>query len=181
VSGPVFKNPEERKMKVMNRVLLVASLGALTFFIFASPVAAFDGGFNGTEVSLAEDVCEDIGDSDSTTVDGWLSFNAVGYTDKQCKTVCKSVRRTCDKAVKTNVECHERMDKIQKDAWKTVCKVDYEGDSEDTKGCQSGVKEDYNRNKEGIKLAEADERDDCEDLQNACLLECPDILFDIDS
>jgi hypothetical protein len=176
VSGPVFQNPEERKMKVMNRVLLVASLGALTFFIFASPVAAFDGGFNGTEVSLAEDVCEDIGDSDSTTVDGWLSFNATGYTDKQCKTVCKSVRRTCDKAVKTNEMCAIRMDRIQNDAMKDVCNVQFSGDLKSA--CKSAVKVEFNDNKDEIAFAESVEREDCKEVQDFCLLDCPGFLFE---
>jgi hypothetical protein len=164
-------------MKAMNRILLPASLTALTFF-FAAPVAAFDTGFNGTETSLSEEICEDIGDSAGTTVDGWHEFNAIDYTEKQCTKVCKSVARTCNKAVKTNVECHKRMDKIQNDAWKTVCKVDADGDDAAKKECQSGVKDRYNGNKEEIKAAESIEREDCEEIQNFCLADCPGILFE---
>ena len=163
-------------MKAMNRILLPASLASLTFF-FAAPVAAFDTGFNGTETSLSEEICEDIGGSAGTTLDGWAEFNAIGYTDKQCTTVCEKVKKTCDKAVKINVKCNERMDKIQNDAWKTVCKVNADGDDAANKECQSGVKDRYNDNKEEIELAESIEREDCEEIQNFCLADCPGMLF----
>jgi hypothetical protein len=164
-------------MKAMNRVLLPALLAALTFF-FAAPVAAFDSGFNGTETSLAEEMCEDIRQSAIDAADGWEGFIATGYTDKQCEKLCKKVRKTCDKAVKNRRECFKKMDGIQNEGEKGVCKEKFEGDAQ--KICKNDVKEDYNRNKDGIKFAATEESDDCDDLKNACLLGCPGILFDDD-
>jgi len=163
-------------MKAMNRVLLMAALAALTFFLFAAPAAAFDTGFNGTDTSLSEEMCEDIGQTDFDTADGWSEYNAIGFNDEECEHLCKLVKRTCDKALDNREKCFKKQDSNQYRAEKMLC--NFIEDKEERRSCKNTVEARKKENREEINAAVVLGEGDCEDLERGCLVDCPGIMFE---